>query len=191
MPISPLVIASHNAGKLAEWRALLGSIAFFSAAERGVTLPEETGTTYLENAAIKAIAAARATGCVAIGDDTGLEVPSLDGEPGVHTATWVAACGGWTAAYESLAARTGVRDGVVPARLVCAIVVVDDGHRDDAEVAIDGRLCWPPGSAPGPAAIFTPDVGPVLEGGVLIHRRAAFDRIAARLRQRLATSAGR
>lgn len=172
-----LVIATHNPGKLGEWRRLLAPLSFVlrSAEELGLASPDESGSSYLDNAATKAIAAARATGELAIADDTGLEVQVLGGTPGVQTAPWVEAQGGWDAAYVELARHTGSR-----ATLVCAVVVTDGRDVDlRGEARVDGVLSWPPSDAPGPAAIFVPNT---LVDGVLAHRRAAFATIEAALR---------
>ncbi len=181
-----LVIATHNAGKLAEWRRLLAPLPFVlrSADELGLGSPDESGASYLDNAAIKALAAARATGELAIADDTGLEIEMLGGAPGLQTASWVAERGGWDAAYLELARRTGLHDGAcVRATLVCAVVVADARGVDlRGEARVGGVLAWPPTDAPGPAAIFSAQDGAVIEDGVLVHRRAAFDRVAPRLR---------
>ncbi len=85
-----LVLASHNKGKLVEIRELFDNfdLEITSAADYGLTEPEETGTTFEENARIKAHAVAGATGKLAISDDSGLEVHALNGEPGVYTADW-------------------------------------------------------------------------------------------------------
>ena len=86
----PVVIATHNPGKLAEMRALLApyGIAAQSAGELGLSEPQETGKTFAENARIKAIAAAKASGHSAFADDSGLVVDALGGEPGIHSARW-------------------------------------------------------------------------------------------------------
>ena len=86
----PVVIATHNPGKLAELRELLApyGIAAQSAGELGLAEPEETGKTFAENARIKAMAAAKATGRAAFADDSGLVVDALGGEPGIHSARW-------------------------------------------------------------------------------------------------------
>ncbi len=86
----PLLIASHNAGKIAEFRELLAPLGFevVSAADKGLPEPEETGTTFEENARIKALAAARATGLPALSDDSGLAVDALGGDPGIYSARW-------------------------------------------------------------------------------------------------------
>lgn len=85
-----LVIATHNAGKLAEIADLLAPFGLdcVSAGSLGLAEPEETGTTFVENALIKARAAAEASGLPALADDSGLSVTALDGRPGVYTADW-------------------------------------------------------------------------------------------------------
>lgn len=85
-----LVIATHNNGKLVEFRDLLKDFGLdiVSAGELGLPEPEETGTTFVENARLKAHAAAQATGHFALSDDSGLCVDALNGEPGVYTADW-------------------------------------------------------------------------------------------------------
>ncbi len=86
----PLVIATHNPGKLKEMRDLLApyGITAQSAGELGLPEPKETGRTFAENARIKAMAAAMATGRPAFADDSGLVVDALGGEPGIHSARW-------------------------------------------------------------------------------------------------------
>ena len=85
-----IVVASHNAGKLREFADLMGPFGFEakSAKDYGLPEPDETGTTFEENAYIKALAAAKATGLPALSDDSGLCVDALDGAPGVYTANW-------------------------------------------------------------------------------------------------------
>lgn len=85
-----LVIATHNAGKLKEIAALLAPFGMdcTSAGALGLPEPEETGTTFVENALIKAQAAAQASGLPALADDSGLCVAALGGAPGVYTADW-------------------------------------------------------------------------------------------------------
>jgi len=86
----PVVVATHNPGKLAEMRELLApyGIEAQSAGELGLREPEETGKTFAANARIKAMAATRATSKVAFADDSGLVVEALGGEPGIHSARW-------------------------------------------------------------------------------------------------------
>ena len=85
-----LVIATHNEGKLKEISALLEphGVKCISAGSLGLPEPAETGTTFVQNALIKARAAAEASGLVALADDSGLSVDALDGRPGVYTADW-------------------------------------------------------------------------------------------------------
>jgi XTP/dITP diphosphohydrolase len=85
--VGAIVVATSNKGKLAELRALLGQdVVIRTAAELGAELPEETGSTFAENAVLKARSVAAQTGRVAIADDSGLEVTALDGNPGVYSA---------------------------------------------------------------------------------------------------------
>ena len=85
-----LVLATHNAGKLAEMVALLApyGIEVIGAAALGLSEPEETEDSFIGNARIKAHAAAKASGMVALADDSGISVDALDGAPGVYTADW-------------------------------------------------------------------------------------------------------
>lgn len=88
--VGRLVIATHNAGKLREIADLLApfGVDCVSAGELGLPEPAETGTTFAENALIKARAAAEASGLPALADDSGLSVTALGGRPGVYTADW-------------------------------------------------------------------------------------------------------
>ena len=86
-----LLVATHNAGKLEEIAALLKPLSVFKvvgAAEKGLREPDETETTFVGNARIKAHAAARATGLPALSDDSGIEIDALGNAPGVFTADW-------------------------------------------------------------------------------------------------------
>lgn len=85
-----IVVASHNAGKIREIADLIGPFGFSaqSASELNFEEPDETGTTFEENAAIKALASAKASGLPALSDDSGLVIDALDGAPGVYTANW-------------------------------------------------------------------------------------------------------
>ena len=85
-----IVVASHNAGKIREIADLIGPFGFAakSAAELNFIEPDETGTTFEENATIKALASAKAAGLPALSDDSGLVIDALDGAPGVYTANW-------------------------------------------------------------------------------------------------------
>jgi XTP/dITP diphosphohydrolase len=146
-----LVIATHNSGKLAEMRDLLGryGIAAVSAGELSVAEPEETGATFRENACIKATAAADATGLPAFADDSGLVVDALDGAPGIHSARWAGAERDFSHAMEKVETELKRRraDGAAGRRahFVSALCVAwPDGHREEFEGRVDGTLVWPP-----------------------------------------------
>lgn len=155
-----LVIATHNAGKLREISALVApyGMAVISAGELGLPEPEETGTTFAENALIKARSAA-AAGYPALADDSGLEVTALGGRPGVYTADWAErqAFEGepgrdWYMAMgkvEGLLAEQGA-DVDRSARFVCTLALVwPDGEEAVFEGEVQGSLIWPPRGALG------------------------------------------
>jgi len=151
-----LVIASHNAGKVREIRALLEpfGIAPVSAGDLGLPEPEETGASFRENALLKAHASASASGLPALADDSGLEVSALGGRPGVYTADWAERQWfegekgrDWYLAMgkvEGLLAEQGA-DVDRSARFVCTLALAwPDGHADVYEGAANGHLTWPP-----------------------------------------------
>ena len=122
-----LIVASHNAGKAREIAALLRPLGIeaVGAAALGLAEPEETGVTFGANAALKARAAAEASGEPALADDSGLVVPALDGAPGIYSARWAGPGKDFRVAMErietELAAR-GCRDlWVRAAYFVCAL----------------------------------------------------------------------
>lgn len=176
-----LLLATHNPGKRAELRTLLARIGIPIDERRSDDVPAETGASYRDNAAIKACAAAAHHGGLALGDDTGLAIDVLGGAPGLDTAGYTTAVGGDAAACAELARRTGVGEGGPPVRatLHCALVLANpQGVVAEASAAIGGVLRWPPVEAPGLAAIFAPDPPhALLDDGVLVHRRVAFERL--------------
>jgi len=148
-----LLIATHNAGKLAEFRELFSplGVVLISAKDLDLREPEETGTTFVENARLKAHAAASAAGMVALADDSGLCVDALNGEPGVYTADWAATTNGrdYQMAMRRVEDRLqatganspGLRKGSFNATLCLAH---PDG-RDDLYVGqVSGTMVWPP-----------------------------------------------
>jgi XTP/dITP diphosphohydrolase len=145
-----LVIATHNAGKLVEMRELLSpyGIECVSAGELGLPEPAETGHMFAENAAIKAHAAAKASGLPAIADDSGLSVDALDGAPGLFTADWAGHPRDWTRAMTRVKVELERRGHAVEgaaARFVSALVVAwPDGHEELFEGRCPGTLTWPP-----------------------------------------------
>lgn len=150
-----LVIATHNAGKLAEFRDLLGprGIDLVSADELGLPEPAETGTIYAENAAIKAKAAAFASGLPALADDSGLAVDALDGAPGLFTADWAGKPRNFNAAMARVhheLARRGVETVGAKAHFVSALSLVwPDGEEGLCEGRVFGTLVWPPRGTAG------------------------------------------
>ena len=146
-----LVIASHNEGKVREIADLLSpyGIDTVSAAELGLPEPEETGTTFVANAELKALAAADLSGLPALADDSGLSVDALGGEPGVYTADWAETPQGrdWGLAMrkveDALAARGP--DAGRDAHFTSVLSVAwPDGHIESFEGRAYGTLVWPP-----------------------------------------------
>ena len=106
-----LVLATHNKGKLLEFQDMLADFGLdiVSAGELGLPEPEETGTTFVENARLKAHAAAKATGEIALSDDSGISVDALDGQPGVYTADWAGVPRNFTNAMQKVQDLLGER----------------------------------------------------------------------------------
>jgi XTP/dITP diphosphohydrolase len=152
-----LVVATHNRGKAAEIRALLSplGVEIVSAGELGLPAPEETGKTFEDNATIKALAAARASGLPALADDSGLSVQALDGQPGLYTADWEGptrdAMVGMRRIQAELAQR-GVpdTDAARAATFHCVLALAwPDGHVELVHGTLDGRIVWPPRGSNG------------------------------------------
>jgi XTP/dITP diphosphohydrolase len=147
-----VVIATHNAGKLREMRDLLApfGVEAVSAGELGLPSPAETGHMFAENAAIKAHAAAKATGLPAISDDSGLCVEALDGAPGLFTADWVGPnkdfMAGMSRVERELQKRHVPADPAARrAHFVSALVIAwPDGHEELYEGRVHGQVVWPP-----------------------------------------------
>lgn len=161
-----LVVATHNAGKLAEIAALLRPIGvvLISSVEQGLSAPDETEPTFLGNARIKARAAVRATGLPALADDSGLQVLALDGAPGVRTADWAAGPDGrdFPRAMRRIWAELDVVGASEPRRAeFCAAMVLawPDGDEVVVAAAVSGRIVWPPRGTGGHGydPIFQPD----------------------------------
>ena len=143
-----LLIATHNPGKLAEMRELTEGygINAVSAGELGLAEPEETGTTFAENARIKAKAAAAASGMPAFADDSGLVVDALGGQPGIHSARWAGPDKDFGRAMEKV--ERALRECNAPTRrahFIAALCLAwPDGHVEEFEGKVDGTLVWPP-----------------------------------------------
>lgn len=136
-----VVIASHNSGKVRELAELLAPHPTIGAADLGLPEPEETGESFAENAAIKARAAAIASGRVAIADDSGLVVPALGGLPGVRSARWAGR--DFQVAMRRVHRELGDRDR--SAAMVTALAIAwPDGTYETFEGLVEGTLVWPP-----------------------------------------------
>ena len=198
----PIVIATHNPGKLREMRELLApyGIEAQSAGELNLSEPEETGTTFAENARIKAMAAANATGRPAFADDSGLVVEALGGEPGIHSARWACAGKDFFGAMSRIDALLTERGAFAPeerrAHFIAALCLAwPDGHVEEFEGRVDGVVVWPPRGDKGFGydPLFLPDGfdrtfgemtadekhGLPPKGQGLSHRARAFTKLAA------------
>ncbi len=161
-----LLVATHNAGKLEEIADLVGDfgIEVVGAAAKGLPEPEETGTTFVENARIKAHASSQATGLPALADDSGIEIDALDGAPGVYTADWAETPDGrdfimaMHKSHDALLARNAPEPWV--ARFCCTFVLAwPDGHDEVFAGTAEGRFIWPMRGDQGHGydPIFLPD----------------------------------
>ena len=161
-----LVVATHNAGKLAEINALLApfSIAAVSAGALGLLEPAETETTFIGNARIKAHAAARATGLPALADDSGISVDALGGAPGVYTADWAETPNGrdfhmaMDRVYAELQALGAPHPRLAQFRSTL-VLAWPDGHDEVFEGVMEGQGIWPKRGHNGHGydPIFQPD----------------------------------
>ena len=164
--IGRLVIATHNPGKLRELRELLAPyrIDAISAGDMSLNEPEETGTTFRDNARIKADAAAKTSGAAAFADDSGLAGDALDGAPGVYSARWAGPDRDFHRAMETVEQKLRERGATTPdrrkAHFVSALCVAwPDGHVEEFEGRVGGTLIWPPRGDKGFGydPIFLPD----------------------------------
>jgi XTP/dITP diphosphohydrolase len=146
-----LVIATHNPGKLAEMRDLLAvyGVEAVAAGELGLAEPDETGTTFRDNARIKAEAAAKASKLPAFADDSGLAVDALGGDPGIYSARWAGQDKDFRFAMnkiQSLLVERGAKSADRRrGHFVSALCVAwPDGHVEEFEATVDGTIAWPP-----------------------------------------------
>ncbi|HEU0017353.1 MAG TPA: RdgB/HAM1 family non-canonical purine NTP pyrophosphatase [Methyloceanibacter sp.] len=185
-----LVIASHNEGKVREIADLLApfGIDVVSAGKLGLPEPDETGSTFGENAALKAVAAAKGSGLPALADDSGLEVEPLGGEPGIHSARWGGAARDFGLAMERVHREldaSGAKD--LTANFTCALALAAPGG--DVQVhegKVFGTIAWPPRGTRGFGydPIFVPEgyketfgeMQPRLKASIS-HRARAFEKL--------------
>jgi len=154
-----IVVASHNAGKIREIADLIGPFGFSakSAAELKFEEPDETGTTFEENAAIKALASAKASGLPALSDDSGIVIDALGGAPGVYTANWAEREDGsrdFAMAMEKV--ETALQKAGAThfesrtARFVSVLCLAwPDGHVEMFRGEVEGHVAWPPRGTQG------------------------------------------
>ncbi len=194
-----VVIATHNKGKLVEMRELMApfGIELVSAGDLGLPEPDETGYMFSENAAIKAHAAATASGLPALADDSGLCVDALDGAPGLFSANWAGPGKDFKPAMARVLAEMAKRGATAPeqrkAHFVSALVIAwPDGHEELFEGRVHGRIVDAPRGTGGFGynPIFQPDgydvtfaeMTSTVKSGVddaLSHRAKAFKLLAA------------
>lgn len=161
-----LLIATHNAGKLDEMRAMFAplGIEVVGAAEFGLAEPDETEDSFVGNARIKARAAMGATGLPVLADDSGITVDALGGAPGVYTADWAATPTGrdfmqaMTRTWEALEAAGAPEPRTAQFRATL-VMMWPDGHEEVFEGIAPGRLVWPPRGVAGHGydPIFVPE----------------------------------
>lgn len=185
----PLVVASHNAGKIVEIEELLApyAIAALGAAALGLPEPEETGQTFEENAALKARAAAEASGLVALADNSGLVVPALGGAPGIYSARWAGPEKNFRLAMARVERELGPQDR--RAHFVAVLALAwPDGEEALFRGEAHGNLTFPPRGTRGFGydPIFVPDgyaetfgeMDPALKHQIS-HRARAFAKLVA------------
>ncbi|CTQ56940.1 Non-canonical purine NTP pyrophosphatase [Roseibium album] len=161
-----LVVASHNKGKIREINELLNPYGFevVSAAELDLPEPEETGVTFEENAALKAIAAAEASGLPSLADDSGFCVAALNGDPGIYSARWAGPEKDFAMAMRTIEeklASIGATDEDQRRGSFVAVLCLawPDGHKEFFRGEVEGQVVWPPRGTQGFGydPIFQPD----------------------------------
>ena len=187
-----IVIASHNEGKVRELGELLApfDIVCVSAGSLGLAEPEETGDTFEENAALKARAAAAASGMLALADDSGLEVEALGGQPGIHSARWSGPDRDFSMAMDRVNADLEATGGAYRrANFACALALAaPNGETAVFLGKVYGSIVWAPRGDRGFGydPIFVPEghaetfgeMDPGLKNA-LSHRMRAFEQLMA------------
>ena len=192
-PGARLVLATHNAGKVPEIAALLdGRFELVSAGELGLPVPEETEATFVGNAVLKARAAARASGLIAIADDSGLSVRALNGAPGVVSADWAETPSGRDFGAAMARVERELGDATDRAAWFTSALAVawPDGPVVAVQGEVHGTVNFPPRGERGFGydPIFTPDGGTLTFGEMgpaakdaISHRAVAFEKLKAAL----------
>ncbi len=146
-----LVVASHNPGKVREIDELIALYGFKSVSAAALALPEpeETGTTFEENARIKSLAVATRSGRPALSDDSGLVVDALGGDPGIYSARWAGAGKDFAQAMRLVEERLQEAGATAAANRTARFVAVlslafPDGSSEEFRGAVEGTIVWPP-----------------------------------------------
>ena len=189
MQIKKIVLATHNPGKAKEIANLLApmGIDVLSAADLNLPEPEETGTTFTENAVLKAVTAADKAKTPALADDSGLSVTALKGDPGIYSARWGGPEKDFKAAMGMIQDRLG-RDPDRSAAFICVLALaMPEGVCEIFEGRVDGTLVWPPRGENGFGydPMFVPEDEKQTFGEMTIeekkkfsHRARAFEQLA-------------
>jgi XTP/dITP diphosphohydrolase len=188
-----LVLASHNKGKIAEFRALLAPmrIEIVSSAELGLPEPEETGDSFAANALLKAEATAKAAGLPALADDSGIEIEALGGAPGIYSARWAGEGRDFAAAMARVERELAAKGALTPApraNFICMLcLATPEGDAEFHEGKVFGHLAFPPrgGQGFGYDPIFIADGHSLTFGEMspddkhrISHRAIAFEAFA-------------
>ena len=193
-----LIIASHNKGKVKEIGELLAPFGLdvVSAGALNLPEPEETGLTYIANAELKALAAAKGAGLPALADDSGLSVTALGGAPGIYSARWAGEAKDFDHAMQRVAdalLMSGTSDR--SAEFVCALTLAwPDGHKVSFEGRVAGTITWPQRGDKGFGydPIFVPHGHDITFGEMdpdkkhgMSHRAVAFAKLKTHLESQL------
>lgn len=181
-----LLLATHNAGKLAEIRAMLVPLGLnvTSAGELNIPEPEETADSFHGNAELKARACAKASGLTSLADDSGLVIPALGGAPGIYSARWAGPNKDFSVAFDRIIRELGEANAV-DAYFICVLCLYKtDGKVDFFEGRLHGHLSFPPRGDKGFGydPIFIPEgymetlaeIEPAVKNKIS-HRAAAFE----------------
>jgi XTP/dITP diphosphohydrolase len=187
-----LVIATHNKGKLAEFVEMFAregvQVKLSSAADYGLASPEETGTTCVENALLKARFVTEATGKISLADDSGLFVSALGGAPGVYSADWAETGGKRDFGFAMERVHREMGDNPDKKAYFTSVLTLcwPDGHSETVEGFAHGTIVWPPRGTQGHGydPIFVPEGRDVTYGEIseaeknkISHRADAFRKL--------------
>jgi XTP/dITP diphosphohydrolase len=187
-----LCIASHNKGKVREIGDLIApfGVEAISAGDLNLPEPEETETTFIGNALLKASAAAQASGLPALADDSGRVVPALGGDPGIYSARWAGPAKDFGVAMRKIEERMrAINWPSHDAHFICALALAwPDGEEAVFEGRVDGDIVWPPRGDRGFGydPIFVPEAEIITFGEMdpdakhaMSHRARAFAQLVA------------